>query len=125
MARVEGRVQDVDDERRQDERRADEDDDALEDVVVALQDRLDREAPEPGNAEDVLDDHGAAERVADDQAEHRQERPEGVPKRVPAGRRGARSSPCRGPSGRTTRSSARAVRRAGTGTAAALRRAPG
>ena len=58
-------------------------DDALEDVVVALQDRLDREASQPGNAEDVLDDHGAAERVADDQAEHRQERPEGVPERVP------------------------------------------
>ena len=49
MARIESCVQDIDDERRQDERRTDEDDDALEDVVVALQDRLDRQAPEPGN----------------------------------------------------------------------------
>ena len=76
MARIERRVQDVDDERGDDECGADEDDDALEDVVVALEDRLDGEASQPGNTEDVLDDDGAAERVAHDQAEHRQARSE-------------------------------------------------
>ena len=76
VPRIERRVQNVDDERGEDERGADEDDDALQDVVVALEDRLDCEGAQPGNPEDVLDDDGATQRVAHDQAEHRQARAE-------------------------------------------------
>ena len=47
-----------------------EQDDGLEDAVVALVDRVDEQRAESRTGEDVLDDHGAADEVRDDDPRH-------------------------------------------------------
>src|SRR2546426_10781316 len=59
--------------------RGDDDEvDALDDRIVALGDRLEEEAPKPGQPEDRLDDDGAAEDLRDLDAEHGEHGDEGV-----------------------------------------------
>src|ERR1043166_526632 len=62
----------------QDDGGDDDEVDALDDRIVALADRLEEEAPESGQAEDGLDDHGPAEDLRDLDAEHGQHGDEGV-----------------------------------------------
>src|SRR5437879_408540 len=77
-ARIEDGIERVHRQVDQDDGGDDDEVDALDDRIVALGDRLEEETPEAGQAEDGLDDHGAAEDLRDLDAEHGQHRDEGV-----------------------------------------------
>src|SRR5438128_11038978 len=81
--RVEPGVKDVDHEVRQQVRDRDEEDGPLHQREVAVEDRLDREAPHAGPAEDGLDDARDAEKGAELEPHDRGHREEGVLERVP------------------------------------------
>src|SRR3989475_620017 len=81
--RVEPGVKDVDHEVRQQVRDRDEEDCPLHQREVAVEDRLDREAPHAGPAEDGLDDERAAEQGAELESDDRRHRDERVLERVP------------------------------------------
>src|SRR6266540_1833873 len=68
--------------RREVDRRAEEHG-PLDDREVAVEDGLDREPPDAGPAEDVLDDERAAEQGSELQADERRDRDERVLQRVP------------------------------------------
>src|SRR5438094_352918 len=82
-SRVEPGVKDVDHEVRQQVRDRDEEDRPLHQREVAVEDRLDRQAPHAGPAEDVLDDERAAEQGAELESDDRRHRDERVLERVP------------------------------------------
>src|SRR5437867_11857323 len=64
-ARIEDGIERVHRQVDQDDGGDDDEIDALDDRIVALGDRLEEETPEAGQAEDGLDDHGAAEDLRD------------------------------------------------------------
>src|SRR5688572_12573908 len=69
-SRVEKRIRRVDDEVHQDDDGDDHQIDALDHRVVALVDGVEEEAAHAGEAEDLLEDHGAAEDLRDLEAQH-------------------------------------------------------
>ena len=55
----------------------------LQDGVVALEDRVDHQRPETRAREDVLDDDGAADQLADDDSRGRERRDRRIREQVP------------------------------------------
>src|SRR3989442_7110112 len=83
-ARVEEAVGQIDDQVDDDEGQGEDEHGALQEDVVAGEDRLDHETAEPRPREDRLGEHGAAHELARLQPEQRDERGGGVAERVPA-----------------------------------------
>src|SRR5262249_51310679 len=81
-ARVDPRVDQVDQEVGDHEERADEQDGPLDERVVPLEDAPQEESPDAGQREDLLGDDHAAQQVADLDARHRDERDQAVLERV-------------------------------------------
>src|SRR6266511_2529768 len=93
-ARVQVRVEQVDGQVDDDVPGRRDEDDALEQRVVALVDRVDRQPPESGDAEDLLGDDGAGDQCAELQSDHRRQRDERIAQRVLADHRPLRESFC-------------------------------
>src|SRR5688572_13702541 len=77
-AGIEQRVGEIDEQVGGDDDDDDEQVDALDDRVVALENRFHQELSHPGNPEDGLDDHGAAGDLRHLEPEHGDDRDEGV-----------------------------------------------
>ncbi len=77
-ARIEDRVDEVDGEVDDDVAGGGDEDDALDQRVVPLVDRVDRQPPEAGDDEDLLGDDGPRDQRAELQADHRRDRDQAV-----------------------------------------------
>src|SRR5882762_1011237 len=75
---VEEGVERVDDQVDQDHHAHDEQVHALDHRIVALVDRVEEKAAHPGQPEDALEDHGAAQDLGDLDAEYGDDRDQGV-----------------------------------------------
>src|SRR5438034_11479628 len=82
-AGIEEAVREIDDQVDDDEGQREDEHRALEQDVVAGEDRLNHETAEPRPREDRLDQDGAAHELARLQPEQREDRDEGVAQRVP------------------------------------------
>ena len=82
QARIDDDVEHVDDEVDDDDAGREQHDDIAHDRQVAVGDRLEDEAAEPRQGEDVLDHHRAGEQVGELQPHHREHRHHGVAQHV-------------------------------------------